>query len=171
MDQNDPTQKLQSLLSWLDLTIPTLKRQNPGAKIKVCLAAYNEDGSGQIGPSWDEGEFQEDLRKVLGPDPKKLQEAFEVIDSHPLSLKSETNPEFLLEQLRLLRENPDATFKDYEGFVEQVLQTPRERFLAAESFAERLALATASGEEPQAGCQEHLLGDVRPSESRGEGAP
>jgi hypothetical protein len=149
MNQNDPTQKLQSLLSWLDLTIPTLKLQNPGAAIKICIAAYNEDGSGQIGPSWDEGEFQEDLRAVLAPAPGSLQAAKDVIDSHPLSVEDPVNQDFILTQLRALKGNPDSTLAEYERFVELMFMDPEERFLSLTS-EERLQQAISAG-EPMAG--------------------
>lgn len=43
-----------------------LKAEHPAAKIQCCVAAYNADGTGEVGPAWDYEVFLADLVIVVG---------------------------------------------------------------------------------------------------------
>ena len=61
-------ESLRDLLILLPAYIERLKVECPDADIHLGVIAFNEDGSGKIGPSWELGDFADDLALLVGPE-------------------------------------------------------------------------------------------------------
>lgn len=78
--KEEAAEGLRGLIGAMRTYVDVLKLSNPGAEVKCNVAAYNADGTGQIGPSWDYEPFLADIIALVGdPDEEEVGRALEEV--------------------------------------------------------------------------------------------